>query len=72
MAYTRWNDSDYLYDAKPLIESIWENEVVQSNGRPILVVNNLEQFSQDDVLVNPSYLAPYAYKIFAKVDPTLD
>lgn len=72
MAYTRWNDSDYLYDAKPLIESIWENEVVQSNGRPILVANNLEQFSQDDVLVNPSYLAPYAYKIFAKVDPTHD
>lgn len=68
MAYSRWQQDSYLYDAKPLISAIWEKEVVLINGKPVLVANDLERKNPDKVIVNPSYLAPYAYKVFAHVD----
>lgn len=72
MAANRWKQDGYLYDAKPMIESIWEKEVVQVNGRPVLVSNDIERNNPESVLVNPSYFAPYAYRVFAKVDPARD
>lgn len=70
MAYTRWNESKYLFDAKPIIDSMWQKEVVFINNKPVLVSNDLERNKMDKVIVNPSYFAPYAYKVFAKVDPS--
>lgn len=72
MAYSRWQEDDYLYDAQPIIRSIWEREVVMIEGKPVLVANNLERDNPVRVIVNPSYLSPYAYKIFAKVDKQHD
>ena len=72
MAYSRWKDDDYLYDALPVIEAVWEKSVVQIQGRPVLVANDLERFERDGVLLNPSYFAPYAYRVFAEVDPDRD
>lgn len=72
MAYKRWKEPMYLYDATPLIQSIWENEVVIINGKPVLTANNLEKNNPVRVLVNPSYLSPYAYKAFAEADLTHD
>lgn len=67
MAYERWQQSEYLKQAQPIISDIWTEEVVQVDGEPLLVANNLEKESRE-VLVNPSYLAPYAYRAFAAVD----
>lgn len=72
MASKRWGDDKYRFDAIPLIQSIWEVEVVTVNNKPYLAANNLEKAGTGDVLINPSYLAPYAYKIFAEVDPNHD
>lgn len=72
MAANRWKQDNYLYDAKPMIESIWEKEVVAINGQPVLVANDIERNNQESVLVNPSYFSPYAYRVFAKVDPDRD
>lgn len=72
MAYSRWREDRYLFDAKPIINSIWEKEVVMIQGRPVLVANDLERENPTQVIVNPSYLSPYAYKIFAQVDPKHD
>ncbi|NEK58927.1 hypothetical protein GCU56_13735 [Geodermatophilus sabuli] len=72
MAYSRWQEDDYLYDALPLIEAVWERSVVLVAGEPVLVANDLERANDDEVLVNPSYLAPYAYRVFAQVDPGHD
>ncbi len=49
---------------------MWQKEVVFINNKPVLVSNDLERNKTDKVIVNPSYFAPYAYKIFAKVDPS--
>ncbi|HSH17890.1 MAG TPA: glycosyl hydrolase family 8 [Candidatus Saccharimonadales bacterium] len=72
MAYSRWKDDDYLYDAQPIINSVWEKEVVQINKKPVLVANDLERANMEEVIVNPSYFSPYAYKIFAHVDKEHD
>ncbi len=69
-AYARWQDPQYLVDAKEIINGIWETEVVMIADKPYLVANNIEKtIDKDTVVVNPSYLSPYAYRIFAKVDP---
>ncbi len=70
MAAGRWKEYKYEYDAQDLIKSIWKEEVVTINGKSILVANNLEKDNPSSVLVNPSYFAPYAYRIFAQADPS--
>ena len=72
MAYSRWKQDDYLYDALPLIEAIWEKSVVLVEGEPVLVANDLERLDPSEVLINPSYFAPYAYRVFERVDPERD
>ena len=70
--YAKWNQQDYYYKAKDIIQDIWTNEVVIINGKPVLVSNNLEKKSKSQVLVNPSYFAPYSYKIFSRIDKDHD
>ncbi len=72
MAYSRWNDYKYYFDAKPIIESMWEREVVTVNGKPVLASNDLERHNTEKIIVNPSYFAPYAYKVFAQADQKHD
>jgi endoglucanase len=67
-ASARWNQAEYLGDAQAIIDSIWENEVVYINNKPYLAANNLEKNAPDTMVMNPSYLAPYAYRIFATLD----
>jgi endo-1,4-beta-D-glucanase Y len=51
-AYSRWQDKNYLGDARLIINDIWNNDVIVINGTPYLV----------------SYLNPAAYRIFAQID----
>lgn len=69
MAYQRWNETSYLSAAQPIITSIWNNEVVSVDGRPVMTADNLEKNSAINVVVNPSYFAPANYKVFARIDP---
>lgn len=67
--YARWQDESYLNSARPIINDIWEHEVILINGKPYLLANNVEkEKSGQDVIINPSYFSPYAYKIFSSVD----
>jgi endo-1,4-beta-D-glucanase Y len=70
MAYSRWNDSTYLTQAQQIIANIWNEEVVQVDGQPILTADDLERNNPTSVVVDPSYLDPAAFKLFAKVDPS--
>jgi len=72
MAAGRWQDERYLRQAKEVIASMWENEVVIVAGEPYLSSNNLEKLSSSPIVMNPSYLSPYAYREFAKVDKQHD
>jgi endoglucanase len=70
-AYARWQDKSYLDEARALVHDLWELEVfTTADGTPYLAANNYEKFSQDaSAIVNPSYLSPAAYRIFALIDP---
>ncbi len=71
-AYGRWGDQEYLFDAQDIIDDIWDFEVVTVNGIPYMAANDLERLSEEKIIVNPSYLSPGAYRIFAKYDPDQD
>lgn len=71
MAASRWQQESYLNEAKAIIPQIWEKEVAVIDGKPYFVANDLEKASEKSyVIVNPSYISPYAYRIFASVDKT--
>jgi len=72
MASGRWKDPKYKWDALPIIKSIWEKEVIMVNGKPVLAANDIEQNNLESIIVNPSYFSPYAYRVFAKADPSHD
>lgn len=68
-AYGRWNDFEYYRQAKLIIQDLWEKSVITINDKPYILANNLEKNSVNSyALINPSYLSPYAYRIFARVD----
>jgi len=70
-AYKRWNDIKYLEDAKNLLTDIWKYETVEVSKKRYLIAGN---WAQDDnkIIINPSYFAPYAWRIFAKFDTQND
>lgn len=72
-ANDRWQDHNYLDAAMPIINDIWNMEVVTIQGKPYLAADNIEKNSATPtIVVNPSYFEPYAYKIFAKYDKSHD
>lgn len=71
-ASERWGEEYYLEDAKKILDSIWEKEVLVVRGRLYLLANNLEKNSSNKPIINPSYFSPYAYRIFADVDKKHD
>lgn len=67
-AYARWRDPAYLQSAHDIIVDIWNEEVIIIRGKPYLAADNVEKNYPDNIVVNPSYFAPYAYRIFAEID----
>jgi endoglucanase len=65
-----WHDKTYATAAKQMISDIWSHEVTYVKGRPYLTAGNWAvTWSQPGPALNPSYFAPYEYRVFAKVDP---
>jgi endoglucanase len=71
-ASQRWSETKYLEQAKQIINDMWNLEIVTVNNTPYMAADDLEKNATDVILINPSYLAPYAYRMFAKVDPSHD
>jgi endo-1,4-beta-D-glucanase Y len=70
-AYARWQDQAYLTSARAILNDIWNKEVIVIHGVPYLAANSIEKTSLSPwAVVNPSYLSPAMYKVFAKVDGT--
>lgn len=69
-AYANWGESEYLELARDIVRDMWEYEVLEIQGSPVLLANDVEKRSGGEyAVVNPSYFSPYAYRIFAKLDP---
>lgn len=72
MAAEKWQNKTYLDEAKVLISAIWEKEVEVILGKPYLLANDLEKLNKNSAIINPSYISPYSYRIFAKLDSAHD
>ena len=66
-ASRRWHDPIYETQALAILNGIWESETREVAGKRIPLAG---PWSIDGLLpINPSYVAPYAYRIFAEADP---
>lgn len=67
LANRRWKEPAYKADALPLLKDIWTIETDVAGGKRYLIAGDWARNAQQ-ITVNPSYFAPYAWKIFAKED----
>jgi cellulose synthase (UDP-forming) len=68
LASRRFRERRWLEDARALLADVWKHEVIVAGGRPVPTAGNwavTERFPT----VHVAYLAPYAYEVFAQVDP---
>jgi endoglucanase len=66
-AARQWNVDAYAAQADELLDAIWAGLTLEVAGRPLLIASDWAGGSAP--VVNPSYMAPYAYRIFAEADP---
>jgi endoglucanase len=73
-AARRWNRPEYLNLAKAKLQDLWELSTIKlPSGKRYLLPGPKESFYMRSLLkLNPSYLAPYAFRLFAQVDPGHD
>jgi endoglucanase len=68
MAWKRWGDDVYLAQARLVLEALWAKGTVVAGGRRFLLAGD-RLCEGSTCRVNPSYAAPYAYRVFARHDP---
>jgi endo-1,4-beta-D-glucanase Y/4-amino-4-deoxy-L-arabinose transferase-like glycosyltransferase len=64
----RWNDPQLISAGTEMVKAIWEHEVVLVDEMPYMTAG---EWATDEVVIplNPSYFAPYAYRVFNEIDP---
>jgi len=67
LAYEAWGNHQYLQEAIPIINSIWNNEIKRI-GKYLVLMPGVEQTNSDIIEINPSYFSPYAFRFFQKYD----
>jgi endoglucanase len=72
-ASRRWNAPAYRDEARDMLRGIWDRETAVVGGRRVVVAGDWARGSGSggagQPTVNPSYLAPYTYRVFAQADP---
>ena len=67
----RFGDQGYTTAARAVLDGMWRSDVVAVDGMNVLSAGNWAATQQSPgPVINPSYFAPYAYRSFARVDPT--
>lgn len=71
LARYRWNQASYEQEAKDILTDMWKIETFEIGGRRYLAAGNWSD-QPEGIVINPSYFAPYAWRVFAKIDPKHD
>jgi endoglucanase len=70
LAANRWKRPEYLKLARSKLADLWQHSTLVIQGQRYLLPGPSLAFQRQDVVTfNPSYLAPYAFRYFAQVDP---
>ncbi len=73
LASRRWGRAEYLTLAQAKLKDLWKSSTVVANHQRYLLPGPIAAFQQGERLIlNPSYLAPYAFRLFAQVDGDRD
>ncbi len=74
LAHRRWQRLEYRQLAEAKLQDLWQlATITDSQQRRHLLPGPIGAFRQGDrVTLNPSYFAPYAYRLFGRVDPAHD
>jgi endoglucanase len=76
LADRRWNRPDYLDLARTKLKDLWQFSTVTAppTGQRYFLPGPVAAFQPQPPVayLNPSYLAPYAFRLFAQVDPDRD
>ena len=67
LAGHRWGDETYINEAEQIIPDIWKYETAVAVGKRYVIAGNWAA-SSNELDIDPSYFAPYEYRIFAKID----
>lgn len=67
LASKTWREPVYLVQAKGILEDLWNLGVREGEGRRYLLAGDT-LCQGDECKLNPSYSAPYAYRLFSKYD----
>lgn len=67
VAGSRWDEPALIKTAQNLLHDIWNIDVIEANGIAFMGPGDWAK-SMENPRLNPSYFAPYAYRIFAQVD----
>lgn len=67
LAGKRWNNEKYIDEARGIVSDMWKIEVDTVKGKPYLTAGSWAK-STNEIVVNPSYFAPYQWRVFAKID----
>ncbi len=70
-----WNRPEYLDLARTKLQDLWKfSTIAVPGGKRYLLPGPVEAFvpSPSTLYLNPSYFAPYAFRLFAQVDPQHD
>jgi endoglucanase len=71
LAGKRWHNADWSDAGVSLVQAIWQQDVALVGSTPYVTAGDWA--TSGPVLgLNPSYLSPYAYRVFAQVDPEHD
>jgi endoglucanase len=68
-ASRRWQKPEYLKLAQVKLQDLWRFSTVAAGGQRYLLPGPAAAFQQSVIQLNPSYFAPYAFRLFAQVDP---
>lgn len=75
LAGRRWNKPEYLDLARAKLQDLWRfSTTTDPNGKRYLLPGPRSAFqtSPFELQLNPSYFAPYAFRLFARIDPEHD
>jgi len=71
IGFKTWHNEQHLQDARAILADIWSNATIEVARRRFLLAGD-SLCSGTGCRINPSYYAPYAYRIFAKFDKAHD
>ena len=68
LAARRFDHPTFKQESLAIIDSIWNQEIIHIGSRAYVTAGNWARY-EDYATIHVAYLAPYAYEIFASVDP---